>query len=61
MSPEKVGTMRECFTPALSVKAEVMHRKALPPLDMAAPVRKSSWPPVPLICRVPEDSEQTWP
>ena len=22
---------------------------------------ESNWPPVPLMCRVPADSEQTWP
>ena len=35
--------------------------KALPPFDFAAPVMKSSCPPVPEMCRVPELSEDTWP
>ncbi len=61
MSPAKVGTMRERSTPDLSVKVLVMHKKAFPPRLMAAPVRKSSCPPVPLICLVPEDSEHTCP
>ena len=35
--------------------------KALPPFDFAAPVMKSSCPPVPEMCLVPELSEDTWP
>ena len=40
---------------------DVMQMNALPPRAMAAPVRKSSWPPVPLIWRRPELSDATCP
>jgi len=35
--------------------------KSLPPLDLKAELMKSSWPPVPVMWRGPEDSEQTCP
>ena len=50
--------MRETISPFLLVKEEVRQMKALPPRDTAAASRKSSWPPVPLIWRVPELSAQ---
>ena len=53
--------MRETISPFLFVKDDVRQMKALPPGERAAPSRKSSWPPVPLIWRVPELSAQIWP
>ena len=62
MSPgESSGLMRDFTLPCLSVKEEVRQMNALPPRDRAAPSKKSSCPPVPLICRVPELSAQIWP
>ena len=53
--------MRLLSVPSLALKVLDMQMKALPPLLLAAPVRKSTWPPVPLIWRVPALSELTWP
>ena len=61
MSPPKCGRMRERRVPCLSVNVDVMQMNALPPRAIAAPVRKSSWPPVPLIWRRPELSDATCP
>ena len=61
ISPENVGTIRLCITPFLSVWVLLMHINALPPHAICAPHTKSSWPPVPLICLVPELSEGAGP
>ena len=53
--------MRDTISPSLLVKEDVRQMNALPPLDTAALSRKSSWPPVPLICRVPALSAHIWP
>ena len=61
MSPPNTGTTRLFSAPLLSVNVLLMQMNALPPFDIVAPVRKSTWPPVPLICRVPLLSELTCP
>lgn len=59
ISPLNWGTTLEESLPCRSRKVEFMHRKAFPPLEAEAPIRKSSWPPVPLICLDPKLSEET--
>ena len=55
----KVGRMRDCRFPCLSVKVEEQQMKLLPPLERYAPSTKSSCPPAPLIGFVPADSALT--
>ena len=61
ISPLKWGTMLLRRTPSLPTREEATQMKALPPRLMAAPVRKSTCPPVPDICLSPALSELTWP
>ena len=49
------------FKASETLKEEVMQINDFPPREMDAPVRKSSWPPVPLICRCPTLSAQICP
>lgn len=56
----RAGRIRENTLPPL-LKVEVMQTKPFPPFDLKEPWAKQIAPPVPLICRTPEDSELIWP
>ena len=53
---DSVGTMREAMVPSFCLYVELMQIRPLPPSELKAPRMKSSWPPVPEIWRVPDDS-----